>query len=267
MSSSNKRIRHSPKRFGDSAKLSESSADSIEEFYKDDSFQDKTYVDNEFNGKVVATISKVSQSRTKKQKIGTSESLAKNSNHDHESVYTQVCLNDEFAAIEAVNDKIKSVEKCIDNQHGVLGTHLNTTRSAVDDCSTETTSNSKMETKMTSSTFEKSNDFGEAMSPIKIEHVFSLLNKLKNGFDAYSRESLARISILEESMLCGGINAQHKNQKSNLVKKIDDVNVFMKSNSLPILDLNRLQIFEESLKDEKFMQIAVNTCLYISFVI
>lgn len=90
-------------------------------------------------------------------------------------------------------------------------------------------------------------------------HSTCVCQTVLNTLQTYAKETLARISVIENAMLTSG-RIQIKNEKSNLVQRIEDSNVFITANNLPICDIKSLDVFESNLKKEEFRKLAV--CIF-----
>lgn len=89
-----------------------------------------------------------------------------------------------------------------------------------------------------------------------IDDVHTMCEMLLKKFQSYSNQTLARISLIEEALLINGsVSIAH--QKSNLVNKIEEANVFITANNLPIQERKHLEAFESNLKNVQFKNIAV----------
>lgn len=109
----------------------------------------------------------------------------------------------------------------------------------------------------TSSTRVSSSKFKNAQVPKNVDDVYSICQLLLDRFEAFSKESFARISIIEDALFING-SVPIINQKSNLVIKIEESNSFITSNNLPIQERKHLDAFEADLKNGEFKRIAVN---------
>lgn len=87
-------------------------------------------------------------------------------------------------------------------------------------------------------------------------HSTCMCETVLSTLQAYAKETLARLSVIENAMLTSG-SIQTKKEKSNLVQKIEDSSVFITANNLPIQDVTSLNTFESNLKKEEFRKLAV----------
>lgn len=72
----------------------------------------------------------------------------------------------------------------------------------------------------------------------------------------FSKETLARISIIEDAMLKNGTLGQ-ADHKPSIAKNIEEIRIFELANHLPLKNINHLKTFEENLADLEFRKAAV----------
>lgn len=72
-------------------------------------------------------------------------------------------------------------------------------------------------------------------------------------------EQSARITLIEDALL--NKYSASKEQKVNLVKKIEESRSFFISNKLPLDNDADLKMFEENLNQSEFHDIAVSFCI------
>lgn len=88
------------------------------------------------------------------------------------------------------------------------------------------------------------------------QHILNLLNRMDEKLD----NVLSRISVLENTVLKKLAN-QSSYEKPIDMKKIDRLNIFMKSNSLPTKIVAELDKFEEKLDDSTFFDASVSVLI------
>lgn len=91
-----------------------------------------------------------------------------------------------------------------------------------------------------------------------------MCKKLLLEFRQYAKESLARISIIEEAMIKNGTLSHHMN-KSKAAETFEKSRMFGKSNRLPITNDVDFSEFEKNLEDEEFKNVAVSLEKYFCF--
>lgn len=246
-----KRNRRSPNRFGEKAVTDELNfSSSTDDMYKDNSMDDITFIPPP-KEKVVATVSKKSFKQNKKRKIDV---------HHGESSKVQSAVYETALVHENFDDAFDLIEATMKNQQ-----HQNKQTKIHHDENSKKSPESRTKEINSYSCETDADEPENAHVPKSINDIHSICAMLLNRFETYSRETLARISLLEDAMLSGG-STQAGYQSSNLVQKIEHANVFSKANNLPIKDSDNLHKFETNLKDEKFKDIAVSLMAFLFLV-
>lgn len=228
-SQTNKRGRHAPQRFGAPSTLDLS--DSFEDINFGDSSFDEFVPPKEqldlLGEKVVARIKRV----TKKSKPNQTPISRPTVNLDAEF--------DSIAANEATTGSSKSIND--GTVYCIAHTEQSKRRPSI--------------VNLESLPIMFENDVDEWTDSRKNIGLFDICQQILMEFRHYSKESLARISILEEAMIKNGSLTMNK---SRATENLENSRMFAKSNRLPIsndVDFNEL---ERNLGDEDFRNIAVS---------
>lgn len=242
---SNKRERHSPKRYGRFGQLNLD--DSLEDLLNlgDDSFEDRLFVPTGAVSDSSSDSTKVvKRSAAKKLKVNSTSTTSNAKKNNHKQIdsldvlkeITSINLDNEFDNIllDANQNKVisNSPNANKSSNHGIL-------------CDVELCGEKK--DKLSGLSFEnhkKSSD----------DPILSICQSILSEFRNYAKESLARISILEEAMIKNGILTL---QKPKAAENFENSRIFSKSNRLPISNDADFHEFEKNLEDEDFKNVTV----------
>lgn len=148
-------------------------------------------------------------------------------------------LNSEFDQIQIYLQNHKESEQQSKSQEIIAS---NSNKSDASDLNTKTTSEQKKSVQNTNSCgFHCNNEIDT-----------SLLSKLYKN----SVEILARVSVIEETLMKNGLFKAIKSEKE--IIDISHIEAFMKSNNLPLMSIEQLQTFESNLKNESFKKSTVS---------
>lgn len=271
---SRKRKRHSPSRYGAFGALDLSS--SLEDAFinADDSMEDKTYeLPPESPRKVVLTIKKVPHKAKKSKTNGSIEQNSQANNQDSDQ-FAFESYDDEFDSINSYEPVTKSsssssLEKPseINGVEAESVVNFNATDSDatelidVDKHDSQMIGNKPIDSAGAKTVTESTNFHVKVPSGNEPSHdMRELCQIMLAEFREFSKETRARFSIIEEAMLKGGVLGQ-TNNKSRIVKNIEEIRLFEVSNHLPIKINNDLELFEGNLKNEIFRKAAVCCCV------
>lgn len=240
-----KRKRFRPERFGDAAILDLSISLEGELDFSDNSFDDITFVPPQENAqpRVVATVKKIVQPNSKK-KMRMDET--KSTNHRSNDVPTVdldlslLDFNTEFDELESTNSKERLSGK---------------ERERVVDCGDDNTENEE-NASGTTNVIIPTGEMNQSESYNDLFVLCRTILKEFKGLKECSKETLARVSIIEDVMLKSG-SLGNMSQKSTLTRNIEDIRIFETTNHLPLKQMNNVKSFEESLENPDFMEAAV----------
>ncbi|XP_031625088.1 uncharacterized protein LOC116348694 [Contarinia nasturtii] len=255
---SKKRNRYIPQRFGAAGEIS---SDSFEnDIFGDNSFDDINYDPPKNPPKTIATISKASYPQNKKKKT----KVTTDKHPDNRNQNAEINFDVEFDLLKEQRS-LAGTKSSLAGHHDEKGAQ-NTTKTLDIDLNSEKEPLARNIARdyATSGGIDVINECPFEVSNDKIENNGDKFNesclKILWELQANSKETLARIALLENAMFKNEHLAMMINQKSSLVKKIEDAKMFTTANNLPIQNANQLDKFEENLKEEKFKELAVN-CL------
>lgn len=237
-----KRFRRSPERFGDAGMLELSISIEDEHDFSDNSFDDITFVPPQENvqPKVVATVKKIVQPNPKKKiRMDGSKSI----NHRSDDLQTDnldlslLDFNADFDELESTTTKESS------------------SRNIAVGCGNDKTENVEIASG-TASVIKSADEMNQNESYNDLFILCQTILKEFKGLKECSKETLARVSIIEDVMLKSG-SLGNMNHKSTLTKNIEEIRVFEMNNHLPLKHMNHVKSFEESLDNPDFMEAAV----------
>lgn len=258
---SNKRGRHAPQRYGDAATLELS--DSFEDILilGDNSFDDRNFVPSEEGSdasgeKIVARIirpipsfkrtskkSKIDRTPIKSRTTSNKSKQSDSQTLDVLATITSVNLDNEFDDLSEA-----PVENLIANRDVTMPVEsLNADRDVLTPIENSIATHDVATTENTTAD--------------AIAGIFGMCQNILLEFRHYVKESLARVSIIEEAMIKNGTLNMHT---AKIVNNIEDSRIFMKSNRLPIGNDADFKEFETNLYDENFKNVAVRLDLFSS---
>lgn len=277
---SNKRGRHATQRYGDTATLDLS--DSLEDALNlgDDSFDDQNFVPSEgatdsSSEKILARIVKplpMLKRTAKRSKANKTPTTSRDTNNNSKksdpkalevlATITTVNLDKEFdglsnAPVEDPIMKLSHMKEAQATSHSV-NTVLSSNENAA--CNVANTEDREKELNCRSNedqtkTFNDINSIeGKNTHDNGIAGLLGICQKILLEFRHYAKESMARISILEEAMIKNGTLTLHRS-KAN--EHFENSRIFTKSNRLPIANDADFNEFEKNLGDEDFKIVAV----------
>lgn len=239
------RTKKKPERFGELGALSLSDGgektDSFEEYLCDDSSDDYVAEKDSQKRKIVLTIS----GTTKKSRV------------DSKFRQTQISWGESFdAEFDQLNSSLEKQLKIREPIHD-------------HDASNENGSNTK-DTE-TAPIFPEeistphNAEMARAASTVSLKSTTSTISPASSTISLSSTPSenrdllveiLARVRNIEEAMLQNGMLSSGKGPVEN-AKLADEFQAFLKSNHLPLNNINDLTTFERNLSDENFKKVAV----------
>lgn len=257
-STQKKRSRRSPDRFGEFGELDLSSSFDDGLNLDDNSFDDLTFVppSEDKETKVVATVRKIIQQPSKKLRLNRLKAIEPNSQADAREDNRLDCVNldDEFDSTMTTTKEISC--PTLDDHSEKNGIPSNSGAIESDELSNiDKTIDGKVEsyTKLLSQNIDRSNKVTENKAS---DDILNVCQAMLREFREFSKETLARISIIEDAMLKNGTLGQ-ADHKPSIAKNIEEIRIFELANHLPLKNINHLKTFEENLGDLEFRKAAV----------
>lgn len=244
---SRKRTRLSPKRFGVAGSLDLS--DSFEDPYADNSLEDSSFIPSEDDELKKVAAEATSAPSSKRAKLDGRKTEAKKQS----TVFT---YKPTVPLFKSTTNRLNTGSMIID-----LNDEFDQLASAT---STETDSTSKRQLDdivNMDSTNNKSSPPAQCVVSNKAVDKYSLNDAIKlcqhilEELRHHAKETSARLFVMEKKIMSN----EGQSRKSNAVAKIEENRIFAVTNRLPLQNLNDLKQFEEGLKNNEFMKIAVRS--------
>lgn len=266
-SSSKKRNRRCPNIFGELAELDLSASLDDGLNLDDSAFDNLTFKPPEDKAtKVMATIKRIGQQPSKRMKAERLESIERGPQAETQENYQDdfINLDDEFdlsdLSIKSNGSEEKSLRSYLEKHAEKNEFPANSGANNSDEISSiDKTVDIMAEPENVSSIANESTHMKNVNQNLStsIEYL-GMVTENKAFKDVFYKESLARISIIEDAMFKNGSLGQrnHKSQITN-VKTVEEIRMFEVSNHLPLKNTKDLEKFEKHLEDLEFRKTAV----------
>lgn len=274
-----KRHRRLPNRYGDFGQLDLS--DSFDDVLNlcDNSLEDLTFVpEEEPIRKVVASIRRIGKPLSKKMKADIIESDERNLQNETDQCDQDIILNfdEEFDSSDTSQSERNKSSSIFENHSGKIDNPNSLNVSIPDEMSNiDKNGDEKVDEKVESEVMlltstetthirdmsqdvSKDTEFLSMLteSPASNE-VLNICRLLLSEFRQNSRETLARISVMEDAMRKNG-SLDQMAKKSSIANNIEEIRIFGLSNHLPLKNIDDLMKFEDHLRDVEFKKVAVS---------
>lgn len=270
-----RRQRRSPNRFGDAGQLDFDDSFEDELNLLDNSMDDKTFKPpEEPAGRVVASIKRIGQPLSKRMKAERLELIQSKNQSDTRdddlNLDSDFDVDSDSDSVTSQIEEVVSKSDTIESSSDIQGDHSIATDKEIfhkvkdDKLGCETMCSNALDQfesikSIHENVVSKQNKNEQTAEHQMFNDIFSVCRTIMSELIELrdrSKETLARISIIEEAMLKNGALGQ-TNNKSVIAKNIEEIRMFELANHLPLTNIRDLESFEKNLADVEFRKIAV----------